>query len=491
MKRLHKASAAALGTVVVAILVSGSAGAADSGWYIGANAGQSRANIDDPAIMADLLDAGLTTTAITDDDRHFGFKAFGGYQFNRFLALESGYFDLGKFSFQASTSPAGTLRGEIEIHGVNLDLVGFVPFTEKFAAFGRVGAIYAEAEDSFTATGAVNVLDPNRRKRAANYKFGLGLQYNFFDEFGMRAEAERYRIDDAVGNDGDIDLVSVGFVFRFGGGSGPARVAAEPLSVMTPMAVTVPVPETGSDRTQKYCSILDFQFEVNKDDIQREEKEKLAVIGTFLNKYPETSAVIEGHTDNVGPPEQNLRLSRRRADSVVSYLVDTLHVAPARLSAVGYGDTRPLGDNRTEEGKRMNRRIGAVVACATDIEGLRVAPARLTMALAIEFDGQDATVRPEYREELRKLAEFLKANPSLTATVEGHTGALQATPEMAMRMSKLRAQNVVNYLVGDFGIDRSRLTAEGFGRTRRFAYNTTLDGQQENRRVNVIINYPK
>jgi OOP family OmpA-OmpF porin len=50
---------------------------------------------------------------------------------------------------------------------------------------------------------------------------------------------------------------------------------------------------------------------------------------------------------------------------------------------------------------------------------------------------------------------------------------------------------VVAYLVDNFGIDRSRLNAEGFGKTRRFAYNTTLEGQQENRRVNIIINYPK
>jgi OmpA-OmpF porin, OOP family len=49
----------------------------------------------------------------------------------------------------------------------------------------------------------------------------------------------------------------------------------------------------------------------------------------------------------------------------------------------------------------------------------------------------------------------------------------------------------VDYLVTEFGIARSRLAAEGFGRTRRFAYNTSLEGQQENRRVNVIINYPR
>ena len=465
-------------------------GRSDSGWYIGANAGQSRANIDDDAIYANLLAARLTIVEMRDDDRHFAFKGFGGYQFNRYLALEGGYFDLGKFGFEALTSPPGSLRGELEIKGVDLDFLGFIPFNARLAAFGRVGAIYSEAKASYVATGAVDVLEPDFKKRKTNYKFGLGLQYNFFDALGMRIEAERYRIDDAVGNKGDIDFVSLGLIYRFGGDSsaaGRTRPAAAH-GDLAPLPVVVPVPE----RTQRYCSILDFQFEVNQDEIQREEKEKLAVLGTFLTQYPETSAVIEGHTDNVGSSEQNRQLSLRRAQSVVAYLTDTLRVAPrGRLSAVGYGDTRPVGNNSTEEGKRMNRRIGAVVACATDIQGLSVAPARLTMALLIEFDGRKSEIRPEYREQLRQLADFLEANPSVTATVEGHTGNLQGTPERAMEISQTRAQNVVNYLVTEFGIARSRLAAEGFGRTRRFAYNTSLEGQQENRRVNVIINYPR
>jgi len=57
--------------------------------------------------------------------------------------------------------------------------------------------------------------------------------------------------------------------------------------------------------------------------------------------------------------------------------------------------------------------------------------------------------------------------------------------------SRQRAQNVVNALVENHGIARSRLAVEGFGETRRVAYNTSLEGQQENRRVNIIFTYPK
>jgi OOP family OmpA-OmpF porin len=252
-----------------------------------------------------------------------------------------------------------------------------------------------------------------------------------------------------------------------------------------------PPPPPPPVETERYCSLLEFEFEINQHKVRAEEKERLAVIGKFLTKYPDTRAEIEGHTDDVGSDEMNQRLSQRRADAVVAYLVQTFDISPSRVTAVGYGESRPIADNATEAGKRANRRIGAIVDCATDVEGLSVRPARTTMALAMEFDANDAAVRPEYRDQLRKLAEFMNANPRVTATVEGHTGNLQATPELTQQISQQRAQNVINYLVDNFAIERSRLSAQGFGQTRRDAYNTTAAGQQDNRRVNVIINYPR
>jgi OOP family OmpA-OmpF porin len=59
-----------------------------------------------------------------------------------------------------------------------------------------------------------------------------------------------------------------------------------------------------------------------------------------------------------------------------------------------------------------------------------------------------------------------------------------------MQLSQRRAENVVNALV-NLGVDRTRLSAAGFGETRRFAYNTSAEGQQENRRVNIIFDFPK
>lgn len=480
--------------LALSIIAGPFAMAQDSGWYVGANVGQARAKIDDQGIINGLLVGGLATTSIDDRDSDLGYKLFGGYQVNRYFAFEGGYFDLGKFGFTAVTVPAGTLNGDIKLKGLNLDLVFSLPFTEKFSAFARAGVIHAEAKDTFTGTGAVNVILPNPSKRGTNYKFGAGLQYDFTRSFGMRAEVERYRINDAVGSKGDIDLASIGVLFRFGRKAptpvqpapAPMAPAPEPVVYVAPVVVAPP-----PVRTEEYCTILDLTFEIDQADVERDDSEKLAVVGTFLVKYPQTTAVIEGHTDNVGPVEHNMKLSLERAENVVTYLVNKKHVDRSRLKAVGYGDSRPVADNSTEEGKRANRRINAVVPCVTDIEGLLVVPSRVTMALEIEFDPQTAEIQPKYREGLRKVANFLKANPTVNATVEGHTGNLQATPGLAMDMSKRRAENVVNYLVNDFGIERSRLSSEGFGRTRPMAYNATTEGQAENRRVNIIITYPK
>jgi len=488
----------ALRLLALTLIAGPFAMAQDSGWYLGANAGQSRSKIDDAKITRGLLGAGFTVSSIDRQDRATGYKVFLGYEFSRYFAFEGGYFDLGTFDFTATTAPPGTLDGQIKLKGLNFDAVLRVPMTERFSAFVRAGVNYAEAKNSFTGTGSVLVPNLDPSKREANAKFGGGLQYDFTPSFGMRFEWERYRIKDAVQDKADVDLASAGLAVRFGRSSPPSppmsaqepdqgAVSHGPVAREAPLPVVVTAPP----KTQQYCTILDIQFEIDQDDMQREEKEKLGVLGTFLNKYPETMAVIEGHTDDVGTPKHNLDLSLRRAESVVAYLVDNLHIDRSRLKAVGYGALRPVADNATGEGKRANRRINAVIACVTDLEGLKVAPARITLAMLIEFDRNQAEIRPEYDGEFHKVARFLKANPSVTASVEGHTGNLQATPELSMAISQRRAQNVVNYLVDNFGIDRWRLSAQGFGETRRFAYNTSAEGAQENRRVNIIINYPR
>jgi len=476
------------GLLAIAVMLSSSPAMAQyTGWYGGGNVGQSRANIDHDGINSHLFDQGFTSVFITDEDHHVGYKLFGGYQLGRFFSIEGGYFDLGKFGYLAETIPAATVDAEIKVRGLNLDLVGFLPITEQFSAFARAGVNHAKVKGTFMGTGAVNVTMPTTSERDTNYKFGFGLQYFLSERLGLRIEAERYRIDDSLDNKGDIDLFSLGMVYRFGATATPVAYRPEPAAVREEVVqVVVPAPA----QMQEYCSILDMQFEINQNTVQREYEEKIDQVGIFMTKYPDTTAVIEGHTDEVGTSADNMRLSQTRAESVISYLVDRHRINRTRLRAVGYGETRPVASNTTDVGRRLNRRINAIIACATDIEGLTPAPARATMAMDIQFDTNQSNVRPQYRAELRKVADFMNANPAVTAVVEGHTSNQQGTEAQAMQLSRRRAESVVNMLVNDFNVNRSRLIAEGFGETRRFAYNTSVEGQQQNRRVNIIFNFP-
>jgi outer membrane protein OmpA-like peptidoglycan-associated protein len=75
---------------------------------------------------------------------------------------------------------------------------------------------------------------------------------------------------------------------------------------------------------------------------------------------------VEGHTDSFGGDESNLELSQRRADAVRAYLLANMQLAPYRISAMGYGETRPISSNETAEGRSRNRRIDLVVLRSGD-----------------------------------------------------------------------------------------------------------------------------
>jgi OOP family OmpA-OmpF porin len=465
--------------------------AADSGWYGGLSGGLTTAKVNDERIRGGLQDSGFTVTSVDKDEDSLGFKLFGGYKLSKHFAVEGGYFNLGKFGYTANTT-SGSQTGSAKYQGLNLDALGMLPLTQKFSALGRVGLTYTQAKGTFSGVG---VSDPSPSKSEANYKLGLGAQYDLTDSLGLRAEVERFRITDAIGNDGVAHMFSVGLVYYFGGGEkaaprsatpAPAPVAAAAAAAPAPVLVIVPI----AAKTQQYCSILVVQFDINSTTVQRDAEEKAEKVAIFMRKYPDTTAVIEGHSDEVGSSADNMRLSQSRADNVVSYL-QKRGIARSRLKAVGYGETRPIASNNTEIGKRLNRRIDAIIACATDIEGIVPAPTRVTMAMEMEFATNSADIRPQYREELRKVANFIKANRGVTATVEGHTSNLQGTQAQAQQLSQRRAQAVVDAMVEQHGVDRTRLFAQGFGETRRFAYNTSAEGQQENRRVNIILDFQK
>jgi outer membrane protein OmpA-like peptidoglycan-associated protein len=96
-------------------------------------------------------------------------------------------------------------------------------------------------------------------------------------------------------------------------------------------------------------------FETKKYDLEPKSQTELDKVVQLLRDNPTVKIEISGHTDNVGKPADNLALSNNRAKSVVNYLVSK-GIAAQRLVAKGYGETKPMTDNKTEEGRAKNRR---------------------------------------------------------------------------------------------------------------------------------------
>lgn len=101
-------------------------------------------------------------------------------------------------------------------------------------------------------------------------------------------------------------------------------------------------------------------FDTNKFDLLPESKAELQQLISFLQKNPKVGIEIAGHTDNVGEDQLNMTLSENRAKSVYTYLISN-KINPSRLTYKGYGKSRAVADNKTEEGRQRNRRTEFII----------------------------------------------------------------------------------------------------------------------------------
>jgi OOP family OmpA-OmpF porin len=374
MKNPHALRLIALASL--GALLASPALAQDSYSYFGLSVGKSRANLDNQGIANSVIAPGQTASVTTSSPKDTGYKVFGGYQLNRNLAFELGFFRLGEFEFGANTTPAGALKGQVRVQGANLDLVGLVPLSENFSLLGRLGVQYARIRDNFSGSGTTVVTNPAPSHRNTNYKVGVGAQYAFSQSVQMRLEAERYRVDDALGRDVNANMYSVGFVFPFGRPEAPVRrVMAEPVYV--PMAVApappapvvvapmpAPVvagaPPVAKAMPTRVTFAAESMYGFDRAEIRPEGK---AALDTFLREMQGSSfefVVVEGHTDRLGSTAYNQKLSQERADAVKAYLVGTGGLDPAKVTAVGKSESMPVTKTEDCKGQAQTAKL---VAC--------------------------------------------------------------------------------------------------------------------------------
>ena len=103
-------------------------------------------------------------------------------------------------------------------------------------------------------------------------------------------------------------------------------------------------------------------FKVNSAKFGPSANQELTALSVYLELDPRPT-VVEGHTDSTGKPEYNMKLSQERAKDVMNFLV-AQGVSADRITSVGFGETRPIADNKTRAGRALNRRVDVVMVKA-------------------------------------------------------------------------------------------------------------------------------
>ncbi|SDH00107.1 OmpA-OmpF porin, OOP family [Pseudomonas flavescens] len=182
---------------------------------------------------------------------------------------------------------------------------------------------------------------------------GAGAKYYFTEVLYARAGVEAlYNIDK-----GDTEWqAGVGVGLNFGGSTRQVAQVTEP----APEPIPEPAPVV-EEAPQVVRVELDVKFDFDKAAVKEESYGDIKNLADFLNQYPQTSTTVEGHTDSVGTDAYNQKLSERRANAVRDVLVNQYGVGANRVNSAGYGESRPVADNATEEGRAINRRVEAEV----------------------------------------------------------------------------------------------------------------------------------
>jgi OOP family OmpA-OmpF porin len=360
----------ALSAIGCALLAGQSAFAADEpfvnpdwanhAWYVGGGIGASQATIDEERIRRALVSNGATVTTFTKDEKYaIAYKVFGGKQINRYLAVEAGYFDLGEFVFDATTSD-GALSGVAKFRGVNVDLVAQAPVTERLSLLARFGVQHIATKTHFSGNRLNAVTAPETSSHKTGHKLGLGLEFKFNESAAFRAEVERYAVDDAVGNKGDVDMATIGLVYKLGRPTARAPVyVAPPAAPVAAPVVAEPAPQPAPAPmpvSEKVSFAAEALFDFDKSAVKPEGAAALdGLLAKLVGMNTEVMVTV-GHTDSVGSDAYNQRLSLRRAEAVKAYIVSK-GVDASRVYTEGKGESQPIADNSTAEGRAKNRRV--------------------------------------------------------------------------------------------------------------------------------------
>jgi len=260
-------------------------------------------------------------------------------------------------------------------------------FLRGIYSFGKMG--YQERYEPYVSLGVGNVsFDPSNGKTDSETEIGagLGVRFHFSDKVSAALGAEqRYGTTDYY----QATVYTLAVSYAFGGEKPAAAPAAAPVAAAPAAPLDsdgdgvyddkdqCPNTPAGREVDEKGCEYhlkkaeemkLDILFDTNKSVIKPQYQGEVERAAKFLKRYADVQAVIEGHTDSDGSDAYNQKLSQSRADAVKASLITQYGIAASRLTATGYGESRPVASNATKDGKAQNRRVVAVFKAEVEID---------------------------------------------------------------------------------------------------------------------------
>jgi len=217
------------------------------------------------------------------------------------------------------------------------------------------GEIKIEADDFDTVETTING--------------GVGVRWMMGKRLGLRVEGRAiYSLDES-----ETDyLVSAGLNFYMGkvdpdpipaplDSDGDGVTDDKDLCPGTPLGTRVDADGCPLSVAQVASIKLKVNFAFDSDVVQERYFADLGELAEFLKRFSDLQVDVEGHTDSIGPEDYNMQLSQRRAQAVVDMLVNQYGIAATRLEPKGYGESKPVASNDTEEGRAANRRVMATL----------------------------------------------------------------------------------------------------------------------------------
>jgi OOP family OmpA-OmpF porin len=316
-----KKTAIAIAVALAGFATVAQAAPKDNTWYAGAKAGWSQYH--DTGFYGNGYDNGIGNGSTHNSQ--LGAGAFGGYQVNPYVGFEMGYDWLGRMEYTGNTE-----NGAFKAQGIQATAKLSYPIVDNLDIYTRLGGMVWRADST-----AKNEFD-NRLKdhdTGVSPLYAAGFEWAMTPELATRLEYQWIsNIGDAhtVGTRPDNGMLSLGLSYRFGQD--------------TPAPVIAPAPAPAPQVQTKHFTLKsDVLFNFNKATLKPEGRQALDQMYTQLSNLDpkDGSVVVLGFTDRIGSDAYNQKLSEKRAQSVVDYLISK-GIPSNKISARGMGESNPV-----------------------------------------------------------------------------------------------------------------------------------------------------